>query len=445
MMSCCRFTSASLPEPSTPWNPISRFGCVGTCETAGVATQDAKRVEQLRLQAEGLCRAGRWADLLSLNERLRDEDPQWWPSFWAPMCAVAARHTGREDARDFLESAIQGGFHQPEFFEDEFAVFVADSDWLQMLDRMHGNVALARVELVEWPTTPPVHGLQLDRLAPDVEDRLRALVPPPLETAWPTALQLLQWVSRRWQHANAHVETQDATEVLARVDAGERFACVEYSTVLSQALNSCGVPARRVNLRASHHHTGVSKGHVVSEAWIDDLDRWILLDGQNGAWWGNPGEPLGVLDLHDRLVGGERPPMNGLVTDKSKEAPLWFRYFETFSSTGITFANPPFAPIFQEGSVIESELLVKDRRQVEPDLAGISTRLVDDDGAAARFGSAHPFASGFLATDGSGRATALGLDASLPFTGDPGEHRYSVATRTPYGTLRPSTLSFVIR
>lgn len=255
---------------------------------------------------------------------------------------------------------------------------------------MAANVAPPCVELLEWPTATPAPPLRLDRLLPDGEERLRGLLPQPLETAWPTALLLLDWVTRRWKHANAHVESQDSVEVLERVDAGERFACVEYSIVLSQALNACGIPARRVNLRTADHHTGVAKGHVVSEAWIDDFNRWVLLDGQNGAWWGEPGHPLGVLELHDRLRAGDQPPMNGIAKDLSaSESSLWFRYFTSFSSTGITWAAPPFSPVFQEDSPILTDVLVRDRTLLEPDLAGISMSLVDEGGAAASGPSAY--------------------------------------------------------
>jgi hypothetical protein len=45
------------------------------------------------------------------------------------------------------------------------------------------------------------------------------------------------------------------------------------------------IPARRLDLRAKDSHVGFARGHVVTEAWIDDLNRWVVLDRQNGAWW----------------------------------------------------------------------------------------------------------------------------------------------------------------
>lgn len=87
-------------------------------------------------------------------------------------------------------------------------------------------------------------------------------------------------------------------DVLERVAAGERFACVENSIVLSQALNAVRIPARRVQLRQANHHIGVGRCHVVSEAWIDELDKWVVLDGQNGAYWADTdGAPMALPDL----------------------------------------------------------------------------------------------------------------------------------------------------
>jgi transglutaminase-like putative cysteine protease len=125
-----------------------------------------------------------------------------------------------------------------------------------------------------------VGALDLYTIADDRRSALLDRLPSATDSAWDTATRLLEFVHDRWEHSNDHVENPDALNVLDRVDAGDRFACVEYSIVLSQALNAVGIPARRVELFQANYHVGVGRGHVVSEAWIDDLDRWVLLDGQ---------------------------------------------------------------------------------------------------------------------------------------------------------------------
>ena len=103
------------------------------------------------------------------------------------------------------------------------------------------------------------------------------------------------------------MEIDDAVECLRRVDEGQRLACMEYSLVLSQTLNALGIPARNLGLFQDNYHVGFGRAHRVSEAWIDDLCRWVVLDGQNGLYWtGADGEPLGAVALQ-RAAGSGAP------------------------------------------------------------------------------------------------------------------------------------------
>lgn len=154
---------------------------------------------------------------------------------------------------------------------------------------------------------------------------------------------MLAWVTDRWQHANDHVASCDAVTILDRVDAGQRFACVEYTAVLSQALNAVGIPSRAVELRQEAYHIGLGRAHMVSEAWIDELACWVVLDGQNGLYWvDGRGTPLGVPELQERCRTGAPPP--GHVCVGSRELParrvsLWYSYFWHAAPTGVTWAQ----------------------------------------------------------------------------------------------------------
>ena len=72
-------------------------------------------------------------------------------------------------------------------------------------------------------------------------------------------------------------------KVLADVDQGKRFRCVEYSVVLAEVFQAMGYPARIVALKKDGMSYGVGKGHVITEAWNDELGKWIAFDGQNNA------------------------------------------------------------------------------------------------------------------------------------------------------------------
>jgi hypothetical protein len=57
------------------------------------------------------------------------------------------------------------------------------------------------------------------------------------------------------------------------VDAEGFAACREYTVVLTQALNTVQIPARRISLFRDGYYAGVGGGHAVTEAWIDDLGK----------------------------------------------------------------------------------------------------------------------------------------------------------------------------
>lgn len=169
-----------------------------------------------------------WPALWELRDRLRETD--LWVGFYGPACAVAGWHVDREAGRSLLVEVIAGGFHQPEMFAEEFAsTFATEPAWTQQQEQMRNNVPAPPIELLDWPDYPPALEPVLERLPTDRETILRERVPKPVGSAWETALQVLDWVTMCWEHANGHVDQRDAVEVLDRAATGERFACVEYT------------------------------------------------------------------------------------------------------------------------------------------------------------------------------------------------------------------------
>ncbi len=149
-------------------------------------------------------------------------------------------------------------------------------------------------------------------------------------------LALLAWVHNRWPHTGlAEPPHEDALTILREVDAGRRFRCVEYSVVSTQVLQAMGYPARVVGLRMDGSSYGTGRGHVVTEAWNNDLQKWIVLDGQNNATWQIDGMPLSTHEVRlarrstaDRLrfVLGSSAWMPAEPEPKARAE--WVRYFE---------------------------------------------------------------------------------------------------------------------
>lgn len=405
--------------------------------------------DELRSLATDLIRAHRWAELLDLRPRL-ERDTEYWASIWGPACAVAAFHEGRAGARELLDSVIDAGFHDlnplAELFADTFA---REPDWPDLRARMEANKPLPPVEVTAWPCAAPIRSLGLDRLDADGEAVLADRLPPPVGTAQETALATLAWVTSRWRHSSVnHVPAGDANAVLDLVRAGQRFACREYTIVLTQALNAIGIPARQLALFRDDYHTGMGTGHAVTEAWLDDLGRWVVLDGQNGATWRDTEHDLlGVVELQQMLTLGERPAFVGWGPNfDPSTAAEWMTYFRYCSAGGAAWRPDSFVPVTEGRTVLEARPLLKNASSAHPDLAEISTSIVDHEGRpAVLFGTGHPYALGFSVIDEADDSRSIALDEPIPLDGVPGEHTWRVATRTRYGPLQTSDFAYTSR
>jgi hypothetical protein len=408
------------------------------------------RLEDIRRRGQDAFTGEDWAGFRAMESELRS-DTAFWTDIWAPITAYAAWKCGEDDSRAFLEEAIEGGFSgsgdlNPLLTE----TFGADADWGEVVEAMRANVPAPPIEILDWPTSRPSRPIRLFRLSEEREALLRELIPSPDDTAWASATQLLGWVAGRWNHSNAHVDEQDAVEILKLVDEGMRFTCVEYATVLSQALNASRIPARVVRVYAEDYHVGMGKGHAVAEAWIDGLDDWVLLDGQNGIYWADEdGAPLGVPALQERFQSGEprgAPVGPGSSPMSDDDAEHWWQYFAYALPTGAAWSDAGFVPIFQSEAVIGEEILLRDRSEAYPDLAEIAIGVTSVDGRAAiRAQTEHPYAVGFEIRMSGAEPETIALDGGWALPREPaGEHEATIATTTPYAALAPSTLTFRI-
>jgi hypothetical protein len=406
---------------------------------AGPAISPAK-LARVRTVAQDAMRGGRWWTLIDLERILRD-DAEFWRDLWAPSLAIAAQKVGLKHPRARLDEAIADGFHQTDMFEPELsAAFGADPDWAQVLERARANVPEPPLRITAWPEPGPAAPLRLDRVEPHREGQLLARLPRPSAGAWETAKAVLGWTSAQWRHSNARINAGDAVDVLEQVANGARYSCVEYSIVMAQGLNALRIPARRVWLRRGGYHDGVGQGHAVAEAWIDDLDRWVLLDGQHGAYWADEASrPLGLPELQAR----ERPAKPVHVGPRAlmKDPALWAAYFEHASVSGIAWAPEGFVPVFQDGQVVATERLVRESEAAYPRLSDLGVAVAALDGKpAVRIGPEHPYAVG-AAWNGEPIALATKSTQAVErrFTKvldtEPGEHKADLAALTPYGPL----------
>ena len=263
-----------------------------------------------------------------------------------------------------------------------------EPDWPALRARIKSNAPLPPVTLVRWPCSRPSLPLGLSRLDAAGAARLTARLPRPQPGALATAEMLLGWVTDRWRHSGgSHDAPDDANIVLDRVEQGERFACVEYTVVLTQALNAVQIPARPISLFRLDYHADLGPDHVVTEAWIDDLGKWVVLDGQNGAVWRDAdGVPLSVLELQQAYLVGDQPEFSGRGHNfEPDDVAGWFRYFYAAACPASWPGHPGRTCRSWRALPSSPASCFPSLCRLAPDLAEISTGVADHEGPALVF------------------------------------------------------------
>ncbi|MBM3456505.1 MAG: transglutaminase domain-containing protein [Bacteroidetes bacterium] len=94
--------------------------------------------------------------------------------------------------------------------------------------------------------------------------------------------KILHWVHNQWQHnGNNEPRKSDAISILEEVKEGKNFRCVEYGIVATACLNAVGLKARTLGLKTKDVETRqYGAGHVLVEVFLNDLKKWVLIDGQ---------------------------------------------------------------------------------------------------------------------------------------------------------------------
>lgn len=117
-------------------------------------------------------------------------------------------------------------------------------------------------------------------------------------------LKILHWVHNQWQHnGNNEPRKRDAISILEEVKEGKNFRCVEYGIVASACLNAIGLKTRTLGLKTKDVETRqYGAGHVVSEVFLNDLKKWVLIDGQWDAMPVLNGIPLNAVEFQKAIA-----------------------------------------------------------------------------------------------------------------------------------------------
>jgi len=116
-------------------------------------------------------------------------------------------------------------------------------------------------------------------------------------------LQVLHWTNSRWKHSgNNSPKKNDAISILQEAEAGGRFPCFAYAIVLRDQLNALGYKARTVYLKTADAKTRKgSPGHVATEVFLNDLQKWVFIDGQFNVMPSLNGVPLNAVEFQNAI------------------------------------------------------------------------------------------------------------------------------------------------
>lgn len=121
------------------------------------------------------------------------------------------------------------------------------------------------------------------------------------------ALNLLAWVNSHIRHTGNYdnSDKQDALTLLELAfDKDYAINCLAMSIVLCECLLAVGAKARVMYMMPESTEDG--DNHVVVEAFVSDLDKWIMLDPTYGSYCLDvQGNILNLHELQSMIAGSE--------------------------------------------------------------------------------------------------------------------------------------------
>ena len=136
-------------------------------------------------------------------------------------------------------------------------------------------------------------------------------------------LAVLDWTNSRWKHnGNNSPSKNDAISILNEVEEGQEFPCFAYAIVLRDQLNALGYKARTIYLKTNDAtHRKRSPGHVATEVFLTDLQKWVFVDGQYNIMPTLNGLPLNAVEFQDAIsTHYDEVSLRSLATEKPSKA-----------------------------------------------------------------------------------------------------------------------------
>ncbi|GIU23489.1 hypothetical protein TUM4433_06020 [Shewanella schlegeliana] len=131
-------------------------------------------------------------------------------------------------------------------------------------------------------------------------------------------IEVMDWVASQWQHDgfNEAPSGMSSLDILKSVhQQGTRYRCVEYGKVMADILSAMGHHSRQIGLQSSDvAYGGWGKGHVATEVWSNDLNKWIFFDPQFSTYAQYEGQYLNIYDMFLLKQQGKYEQISFIVT-----------------------------------------------------------------------------------------------------------------------------------
>ena len=117
-------------------------------------------------------------------------------------------------------------------------------------------------------------------------------------------LHLLKWTNNRWTHNGSNEPSKSNTiTILKEASEGKKFRCVEYGIVLRTVLASNDIKARTLGLKTRDvETTKYGAGHVLTEVWSTQFNKWFMLDAQFNIVPVLDNIPLNAVEFQNAII-----------------------------------------------------------------------------------------------------------------------------------------------
>ncbi len=121
---------------------------------------------------------------------------------------------------------------------------------------------------------------------------------PPLYS-FEDVLEILNIVHSLALHdGNIPAKTCSCFDIIDQAEKLKILRCVEYSYLLVQILIAYNIPARVIGLKKKTVETDEhSAGHIVTEFWSIQFNKWVMLDPQYAIYFSFENIPLSCVDI----------------------------------------------------------------------------------------------------------------------------------------------------